>query len=54
MTQDNVLDILGLMGECKRRTMIRYKKGKRNLKDDRTLEIANILTILYKFSAKKV
>ena len=54
VTQDNVSDKLGLTGECKRRTMTRYEKGERNPKDDRTLEIANILTILYKFSMKKV
>ena len=54
MTQDNVSDKLGLTGECKRRTMTRYEKGERNPKDDRTLEIANILMILYKFSIKTV
>ena len=54
VTQDNVSDKLGLTGECKRRTMTRYEKGERNPKDDRTLEIANILTILYKFSIKQV
>ena len=43
MTQDNASDKLGLTGECKRRTMTRYEKGK-NPKDNRTLEIVNILT----------
>ena len=47
MTQDNVSDRLGLTGECKRRTMTRYEKGERNPKDDRTLEIANILNVNY-------
>lgn len=47
MTQDNVSDKLGLTGECKRRTMTRYEKGERNPKDDRTLEIANILNVNY-------
>ncbi len=45
MTQDEVSDQLGLTGECKRRTMTRYEKGDRNPKDDRTLEIANILKV---------
>ena len=45
MTQDDVSDKLGLTGECKRRTMTRYEKGKRNPKDDRTSEIAKILDI---------
>ena len=45
MTQDEVSDKLGLTGECKRRTMTRYEKGKRNPKDDRTSEIAKILDI---------
>ena len=45
MSQDEVSDILGLTGECKRRTMTRYEKGNRNPKDDRTSEIAKILDI---------
>lgn len=45
MTQDDISDKLGLTGECKRRTMTRYEKGKRNPKDDRTSEIAKILDI---------
>lgn len=44
MTQDDVSDKLRLTGECKRRTMTRYEKGDRNPKEDRTLEIAQILT----------
>ena len=32
MSQDEVSDILGLTGECKRRTMTRYEKGDRNPK----------------------
>ena len=43
MTQDEVSDKLGLTGECKRRTMIRYKKRDRNPKDDRAMEISKIL-----------
>lgn len=39
MTQDEVSDKLGLTGECKRRTMTRYEKGKRNPKDNRTMEL---------------
>ena len=45
MTQDDVSDKLGLTGECKRRTITRYEKGDRNPKDDRTLEIAQILNV---------
>lgn len=47
MTQDEVSDKLGLTGECKRRTMTRYEKGGRNPKEDRTLEIAQILNVNY-------
>jgi len=45
MTQDDVSDKLGLTGECKRRTITRYEKGDINPKDDRTLEIAQILNV---------
>ena len=45
MTQDDVSDKLGLTGECKRRTMTRYEKGNRNPKNDRTMEIAQILNV---------
>lgn len=45
MTQDEVSDKLGLTGECKRRTMTRYEKGNRNPKNDRTMEIAQILNV---------
>lgn len=45
MTQDEVSDKLGLTGECKRRTMTRYEKGKRNPKDKRTMELAKILNV---------
>lgn len=45
MTQDNVSDKLGLTGVCKRRTMTRYERGDRNPKDDRTLEISQILNV---------
>lgn len=43
MTQDNVSDKLELTGECKRRTMTRYEKGNRNLKEERVREIAKPL-----------
>lgn len=45
MTQDEVSDKLGLTGECKRRTKTRYEKGNRNPKNDRTMEIAQILNV---------
>ena len=45
MSQDNVSDKLGITGECKRRTMTRYERGDRNPKDDRTLEISQILNV---------
>lgn len=47
MSQDDVSDMLGLTGECKRRTMTRYEKGNRNPKDDRIKDIANILKVNY-------
>ena len=45
MTQDEVSDKLGLTEECKRRTMTRYEKGKRNPKDKRTMKLAKILNV---------
>ncbi len=45
MTQDEVSDKLGLTEECKRRTMTRYEKGKRNPKNKRTVELAKILNV---------
>lgn len=45
MTQDEVSEKIGLAGECKRRTMVRYERGDRIPKDDRLLEIANILNV---------
>ena len=45
MTQDEVSEKLGLTGECKRRSMTRYERGDRIPKDDRLLEIANILNV---------
>ena len=45
MSQDEVSDILGLTGECKRRTMTRYEKGDRNPKDDRVKDIAKFLKV---------
>lgn len=43
LTQDEVAEKLGLTEESKRRTMARYENGDRNQKEDRLLEIANIL-----------
>lgn len=45
MSQDEVSDILGLTGECKRRTMTRYEKGDRNPKLKRLEEISSILKV---------
>ena len=45
MTQDDVSDLLGLTGECKRRTMTRYEKGNRNPKEERLKEISKILNV---------
>ena len=45
MIQDEVSDILGLTGECKRRTMTRYEKGDRNPKLKRLEEISSILKV---------
>lgn len=45
LTQDNVSEKLGLTGEAKRRTMARYERGDRTSKNDRLLEIANILNV---------
>jgi len=45
MTQDEVSDKLGLDGENKRRSMVRYESGDRKPKENRLLEIANILKV---------
>lgn len=45
MSQDNVSDELGLVGECKRRTMTRYERGDRNPKFERVIKIASILNV---------
>ena len=45
MTQDEVSDKLGLDGENKRRGMARYESGDRKPKENRLLEIANILKV---------
>lgn len=45
MTQDEVADRLGCVGECKRRTMTRYEKTNRSPKEDRLSLIAEILDI---------
>lgn len=39
-------DKLGLTGESKRRTIARYERSDRNPKEDRLLEIANILNVM--------
>lgn len=41
LSQDKISEYLGLTGECKRRTMTRY----RNPKDDRVREIAKFLNV---------
>lgn len=46
LSQDKILEHLGLTGECKRRTMTRHEKGDRNPKDDRTRIIAEIIIML--------
>ena len=45
MTQDEVSDKLGLDGENKRRSMARYESGDRKPKENRLLEIANVLKV---------
>ena len=45
MTQDEVSDKLGLDGENKRRSMARYESGDRKPKENRLLEISNILKV---------
>lgn len=44
-TQDEVSEKLGLTGESKRVNITRYEKGERTTKEDRVIEIANILKI---------
>ena len=45
LTQDEVAEKLGMEGEKKRREMTRYKSGERVPKEDRLLDIANILNV---------
>ena len=45
LTQDELADKLKLNDERKRRTVARYENGTRIPKDDRVLEIANILNV---------
>ena len=45
LTQDNISKNLGITGENKRRTLTRYEMGNRVPKDDRLLEIADILNV---------
>ena len=43
LSQDDVSDSLGLIGESKRRTITRYESGERVPKDERLKELAKIL-----------
>ena len=45
MTQDEVSEKLGLEGKSKRVNITRYEKGERSPKEDRIIEIANILKV---------
>lgn len=45
LTQDDVSDMLHLIGECKRRTMTRYENNERSPKEDRLEEISKILLV---------
>lgn len=45
MSQDEVSEKLGLVGECKRRTMTRYERGDRFAGIARTKELAKILQV---------
>ncbi len=45
MSQDEVSDILGLTGECKRRIMTKYEKGDRNPKLKRLEEISSMFKV---------
>ena len=45
LTQDNVSDDLGIIGENKRRTLTRYEKGERNPSKSRLQELSNILLV---------
>ena len=47
MSQHTVADKLGVQHDNKRRIMTRYEKGERNPKDDRALEISQILNVSY-------
>ncbi len=43
LSQDDVSDSLGLIGESKRRTVTRYEKGERVPKEERLKELSRIL-----------
>ena len=45
LTQNEVSEKLGLSGESKRVNMARYERGERTPKEDRLIELANILKI---------
>lgn len=45
LTQDNILDDLGITGENKRRTLTRYEKGDRNPSKSRSQELSKILLV---------
>lgn len=51
-TQDEVSEKLGLTGERKRVNMTRYENGEITPKEDRLIEIANILKVNPKFIGK--
>ncbi len=52
LTQDEVSEKLGLSGESKRVNMARYEKGERTPKEDRIIEIANILEVNHRSIGK--
>ena len=50
LSQDDVSDSLGLIGESKRRTITRYESGERAPKDERLKELAKILLTSFSIS----
>ena len=44
-SQDEISDVLGITGECKRRTITRYETNERIPKNDRKRILANILQV---------
>lgn len=45
LTQDNISEYLGIIGENKRRTLTRYEKGERNPSKSRLEELSKILLV---------